>query len=108
MQGRQLAMTRRVVYKAQAYRSFGVNRSFCGRCGVLGFAFVALALAGCGRRGDPDPPPDVPASQAAPMQVQSINPMAGDPAQPGHKPVQQAGTAGVVSDKSFILDPLVK
>ena len=85
-----------------------MNRSFCGRCGLLGVAFIALALAGCGRRGDPDPPPGVPTGEAAPMQVQTINPMAGDPAQPGHRPVQQAGTAGVVNGQSFILDPLVK
>lgn len=96
------------VYKAKAYRSFGVNRSLCGRCGLLGLAFFALALSGCGRRGDPDPPPDVPAGQAVPMQVQTINPMAGDPAQPGHTPVKQAGTSNAVSDKTFFLDPLVK
>jgi hypothetical protein len=74
----------------------------------LGLAFLALALSGCGRRGDPDPPPDVPAGQAVPMQVQTINPMAGDPAQPGQKLVQPTGTSNAVNDKTFPLDPLVK
>ena len=85
-----------------------MNRSFCGRCGLLGLAFFALALSGCGRRGDPEPPPDVPVGQTVPMQVQTINPMAGDPAQPGHVPVKPAGTSAAVTDKSFLLAPLVK
>ena len=96
------------VYKAKAYRSFGVNRSLCGRCGLLGLAFFALALSGCGRRGDLDPPPGVPASEVVPTQIQNINPMAGDPAQPGQKPVPPAGTSNAMNGKTFLLDPLVK
>jgi predicted small lipoprotein YifL len=85
-----------------------VAARFCGRCGLLGLALLALGLAGCGRRGDLDPPPNVPASQVEPMQVKTINPMAGDPAQPGQKPVTPMGPSEASNGKTFFLDPLVK
>lgn len=100
-------MTQPVVYKAVAYRSFGVTRSFCDRYWLLGLVLLGLALAGCGRRGDLDAPPGVPASQVVPLQVKKINPMAGDPAQPGRKPVT-ANQTGAMNGKTFVLDPLVK
>jgi predicted small lipoprotein YifL len=100
----------------RAYRSFGVIPVSCGRRGPFGLAFLALALAlglalaGCGRRGDLEPPPDTPASQVVPLQTKNINPMAGDPAQPGHKPTPANANAGAqaVSGNTFLLDPLVK
>jgi hypothetical protein len=85
-----------------------VAARFCGRCGLFGLALLALGLAGCGRRGDLDPPPGVPASQVEPLQLKTINPMAGDPAQPGHKPIQESSSSTAMDGKTFILDPLVK
>lgn len=81
----------------------------CGRRGLFCLV-LALALSGCGRRGDLQPPPDVPASQVVPLQVQNINPVAGDPAQPGRKVIQQNGpyASTATNGKSFFLDPLVK
>ncbi len=85
-----------------------MNPSSCRRCGVFGLVFLALALAGCGRRGDLEPPPNTPASQVVPLQTKDINPMAGDPAQPGRKPTPANSGAQAVSGNTFLLDPLVK
>jgi predicted small lipoprotein YifL len=88
-----------------------VNSRFCARRGLVCLVLLALALGGCGRRGDLDPPPDVPASQVVPQQVSSPNPMAGDIVSPGQssQPASKAtsSTTGT-EDKSFFLDPLVK
>ena len=81
---------------------------FCGRCGLFGVALLALALAGCGRRGNLDPPPDVPASQVEPMQVKPNDPMAGDPIQPGQRVATPAAPSAASNGKTFLLDPLVK
>jgi predicted small lipoprotein YifL len=97
-----------------AYRSFGVNPVSCGRRGLFGFVPLALALAlglalgGCGRRGDLEPPPNTPASQVVPLQTKNINPLAGDPAQPGHKPTPANAGTQAVSGNTFLLDSLVK
>ena len=84
-----------------------MNPRFCGRFGLLGLALLGLTLAGCGRRGDLDGPPGVPANQVVPLQVKNINPMAGDPAQPGKKPLPPPQT-DAMNGKTFVLDPLVK
>jgi predicted small lipoprotein YifL len=97
-----------LVYKAEAYRSCGVNRFFCRRYAVFSLVFLALGLAGCGRRGDPELPPGTPASQAVPTQVKNIDPMAGDPAQPGRVLTPAKSGAQAVGGNTFLLDPLVK
>jgi predicted small lipoprotein YifL len=97
-----------LVYKAEAYRSYGVNPFLCRRCAVFGLVFLALGLAGCGRRGDLEPPPNTPASEVVPLQTKNINPMAGDPAQPGRVPTPAKSGAQAVSGNTFLLDPLVK
>jgi predicted small lipoprotein YifL len=64
--------------------------------GLLG---VGLALAGCGRRGALEPPPD-PSAEAQTDET---------PANPTHRPKsgKSAKTPIVVPNEPFILDPLL-
>jgi len=65
-----------------------VDRSVAFRVGLAGVFIAALALSACGRKGDPEPPPNAAITKsdaAAPA-----DPSAGKPS------------------RSFVLDPLVR
>ena len=61
-------------------------------------AALALALAACGRKGDPLPPPDPNAPSPAPSASSTPGLGVGPPANP---PIAKP-------DKPFLLDPLLK
>jgi predicted small lipoprotein YifL len=81
------------------------SRVICFIC----LTFLALALAGCGRRGALDPPPGVPADQSA-GSVNTQSTISGDV----NPSASQAPTTGSNANpptskgSSFFLDPLVK
>jgi hypothetical protein len=85
-----------------------VNKPSRVDIGILCLTLLALALAGCGRRNPPEPPPGVPASEA-------VNPAAGPVAPTGTSPIlpQNVPTTGSnlnppSKGPPFFLDPLVK
>ncbi len=88
-----------------------MNSRFCARRGLFCLVLLALALGGCGRRGDLDPPPGVPASQVVPQQVKVPNSMAGDlvvPTAPSRQETNATTSTAGTEGKTFVLDPLVK
>jgi len=88
-----------------------VTSRFRARRGLFCLVLLALALGACGRRGDLDPPPGVPASQVAPQQVKVPNAMAGDlvvPTAPSRQETNATTATPGTEGKSFFLDPLVK
>ena len=69
--------------------------------GIAAAAIVATALIGCGRKGDPLPPPDASASATPKANADQSNPSAMSFTAPPNPPI--ARPTG-----SFILDPLLK
>ncbi len=69
--------------------------------GIAAAAFVATALIGCGRKGDPLPPPDASASATPKANPDQTSPTAFSLAPPPNPPI--AKPTG-----SFVLDPLLK
>jgi predicted small lipoprotein YifL len=83
------------------------SRVFC----LSSLTFLALALAGCGRAGQLDPPPGTPANQPT-ASINTTSTMAGAPntVGPGAPPAPTGSNANPQpsTGQPFFLDPLVK
>ena len=102
-------MARQSLYGAAAFKDIAVNRissPLSSRWTVVLLAAVALALAGCGRKGPLELPPTaspeaVAAAQANADHEPAPNPSLFDP-NPDPAPTASKGTK-----RSFVLDPLL-